>query len=173
LSDRSLRSRSNAHRGCTAFKQTKLLPGGATRFAFTCEHGPFEVDVNFDAAGRLGGFTGRSPGSTPPASVSKLFAAAVKLHFDPTWSDADYKRVFPKKQIPEAQERAFATQLQAQFGTCKPGAFIQEGTGWTLDLKCSKGGAIALSIQLDKQGELEGIQFHPPATAERQRCPMK
>jgi CubicO group peptidase (beta-lactamase class C family) len=161
------------HGTCTAFKQTKLLPGGAARFAFTCERGQFEVDVNFDAAGKLGGFIGRSPGITPPANVSKLFAAAVGLHLNPTWSDADYKRVFPKKQIPEAQARTVAAQLRAQLGSCKSGAFTHEGTDWTLDLKCSKGGPIALSIQLDKQGELQGIQFHPPAGAEQQRCPMK
>jgi hypothetical protein len=130
-------------------------------------------------AKRVGGSRRRSvwwsgsPGITPPANVSKLFAAAVGLHLNPTWSDADYKRVFPKKQIPESQARAFAANLRVQFGTCKPGAFTHEGAGWTLDLKCSKGGAMALSIQLDKQGELEGIQFHPPATAEQQRCPMK
>jgi hypothetical protein len=86
------------------------------------------------------------------------------------WSDATYKLVFPKKQIPEAQARAVAASLRTQFGTCKPGAFTHEGFGWNVDLTCSKGGPVALSIQFDPHGDLEGIQFHPPAGREPQRC---
>ena len=70
------------HGTCTAVKPTKMLPGGVARYTFTCEHGPLEIDVNI-AAGKIGGFIGRSPGATPPASVTKLFTTAVGLSFNP------------------------------------------------------------------------------------------
>jgi CubicO group peptidase (beta-lactamase class C family) len=158
------------HGTCTAFTPTKMLPGGVARFAFTCERGALEIDANFDGAGKIGGFIGRSPGVTPPANVTKIFTAALALHMNAPWSDATYKLVFPKKQIPEAQARAVAASLRTQFGTCKPGAFTHEGFGWNVDLTCSKGGPVALSIQFDPHGDLEGIQFHPPAGREPQRC---
>jgi CubicO group peptidase (beta-lactamase class C family) len=161
------------HGTCTAFKQTKLLAGQVARFALTCERGTFEVDANFNAAGKLDGFLGRSPGITPPDNVAKFFAAALALHVNSAWSDATYKQVFPKKQIPEAQARAVAASLHTQFGTCKPNGFTHEGFGWTLDLKCSKGGPMALSIQFDKHDDLENIQFHPPPGAEPSRCPTR
>jgi hypothetical protein len=44
--------------------------------------------------------------------------------------------------------------------------------GWSLDLECSKGGSLALSIQFD-HGDLVGIQFRPSAGAEPQRCPKR
>jgi CubicO group peptidase (beta-lactamase class C family) len=157
---------------CTAVTPTKMLPGGVARFTFTCEHGPLEVDVNF-ASGKIGGFIGRSPGIAPPANVTRLFTTAVGLTFNPTWSAAAYKLVFPKQQIPEAQAREVSKGLRAEFGTCKPGQYTHEGFGWTLDLACSKGGPLALSIELDPHGDLQSILFHPPPGQERQRCATK
>lgn len=78
--------------------------------------------------------------------------------------------MFSKQQIPEAEARAFAANLRTQFGTCKLGAFTHEGFGWTTDLECSKGPPMELSIQFDPHGDLEGIQFHPPAGQGPQRC---
>jgi hypothetical protein len=161
------------HGICTAIKQTKMRADGVARFALTCERGKFELDANFDAAGRLAGFLGRSPGATPPANLSKVFDAALALHLNPVWSPAVYKQVFPKKQIPEAQARAFAANLRTQFGTCKPAGFMHEGLGWTLDLKCSKGGPLVLSMEFDPHGELVVIQWHPPPGQEPQRCPTR
>jgi CubicO group peptidase (beta-lactamase class C family) len=158
------------HGTCTAFKPTKMLPGGAARFAFTCERGQLEIDANFDGSGKIGGFIGRSPGVAPPANVVKIFTTALALHLNPTWNAASYKLVFPKQQIPEAQARAVSATLRTQFGTCKPGGYTHEGFGWTLDLKCTKAGAVALSIQFDGKGDLEGIQFHPAPGQEPQRC---
>ncbi len=161
------------HGTCTAFKQTETLADRGARFAFTCERGQFEIDANFDAAGKLGGFTGRSRGIAPPANVAKLLTAALALHLNPTWSEAGYRKVFPKHQIPEAQARAVAASLRMQLGTCKPGGFTHEGFGWTLALRCSKGPPLELSIELDPHGDLAGIQFHPPAGAAPQRCPTR
>jgi hypothetical protein len=161
------------HGTCTAVKPTKMLANGVARFAFTCERGTLELDANFEGAGKLGGFIGRSPGVTPPANVAKIFTAALALHLNPTWSAANYNLVFPKKQIPEDRARSVAASLRTQFGTCKPNGFTHEGFGWNLDLKCSKAGAMALSIQFDTHGDLEGIQFHPPAGQEPQRCPTR
>ena len=149
-----------------------MLPGGVARFTFTCEHGPLEVDVNI-ASGKIGGFIGRSPGIAPPANVTKLFTTAVGLTFNPSWSTAAYKLVFPKQQIPEAQAREVSKGLRAEFGTCKPGQYTHEGFGWTLDLACAKGGPLALSIELDPHGDLQSILFHPPPGQERQRCATK
>ena len=160
------------HGACTAFKQTKVLPGNGARFAFTCERGHFDVDVNF-AGGKIGGFIGRSAGMTPPANVAKIFTAAVALHLNAPWSDASYKLVFPKKQIPEAQARAVATDLHKQFGPCKLGKYTHEGFGWAVDLACAKGASLELGIQFDPKGDLEGIQFHPPEGTAPQRCPTK
>ncbi len=161
------------HGTCTAFKQTKTLASQVARFAFTCERGQLEIDANFDAAGKLVGFIGRSPGVTPPENVAKLFATALALHMNPKWSSADYNRLFAKKQIPEEQVRTFAANLRTKYGTCKPGAFTHEAFSWTLDLKCSKGGPMALSIQIDKSGDLEGIQFRQQASADQPRCPTR
>ncbi len=162
------------HGTCSAVTPTKLLAGGqVSRFAFTCERGQFEVDANFDSAGKLAGFVGRSLGATPPESVAKIFAAAIALHVSSAWSAANYKIVFPKQQIPEAQARTVAATLKAQLGTCKPGAFTHEGFGWNLELKCSKGPPTVLSIQFEKPGELTGIQFHPPAGDDQPRCPAR
>ncbi len=160
------------HGTCTSFTATKMVADRVARFAFTCERGALEIDANFDAAGKIAGFIGRSPGMVPPANVAKIFTAALGLHLG-AWSAAAYKLVFPKKQIPEAQARVVAASLRTQFGTCKPGGFTHEGFGWTVDLKCSKGGPMALSIQFDTHGDLEGIQFHPPAGHEPQRCPTR
>jgi CubicO group peptidase (beta-lactamase class C family) len=161
------------HGTCTGFKATKMVMDRVARFAFTCERGNLEIDTNFDGAGKIAGFIGRSPGIAPPANVAKIFTSALSLHLNAAWSDAAYKVVFPKKQIPEPQARAVATSLKTQYGTCKPGGFTHEGFGWTVDLACSKGGPMALSIQFDSHGDLEGIQFHPPAGQERQRCPKR
>lgn len=158
------------HGTCTALKPTKMLPGRAERFGFTCERGQFEVEANFDGAGKIVGFIGRTAGAVPPAGIAKIFNAAVALHLNAPWSAATYKLVFPKQQIPEAQARAVSTSMRAQFGTCKPGAFTHEGFGWALDLDCSKGARLVLSIEFDKQGTLQNILFHPPDGAEPQRC---
>jgi hypothetical protein len=160
------------HGTCTSFKQIKALPDQGARFSFTCERGQFELDVNF-AGGKIGGFLGRSPGNAPPASFAKIFDAAVALHLNAPWSDATYKLVFPKKQIPEAQARVVAADLHKQFGPCKVGKFSHEGFGWSVDLACAKGKALMLSIQFDPHGELDSIQFHPPDGVAPQRCPTK
>jgi len=161
------------HGTCTAFKPLKMM-GRAARFAFTCERGQLEIDAEFDGAGKIGGFTGHSPGVAPPPNIAKLFTAALALHINAAWSDAAYKIVFPKKLIPEAQARSVAAKLRAQFGTCKPDGFAHDGVGWTLDLKCSKGERLALSLELDKNGDIAGIGFHPPAGQEEpQRCPTR
>jgi hypothetical protein len=128
--------------------------------------------VNLGAAGKIAGFAGRSKGVKPPANVGKLFATALSLHMNPTWSSAAYAQVFPKKQIPEAQARAFAANLRTQFGTCKVGAFGHVLFSWTLELVCTKGGPLELSIQL-KDDELIGIQFHPPQGTTPARCPTR
>jgi hypothetical protein len=161
------------HGTCTAFKQTKVLPNSGARFAFTCERGKFEVDVNFAGTDKVGGFVGRSPGMGPPANVAKIFTTAVALHLNGPWSAADYNLVFPKKQIPEAQAREVAKQLHTQFGPCKVGQFTHEGFGWTLDLACAKSKVLTLSIQFDPHGDLEGINFRPPEGSAPPRCPTK
>ena len=161
------------HGTCTAIKPTKMLANREVRFAVTCERGQFEIDTNFDGMSKLVGFRGRSRGTTPPANVAKIFDAALALHINSSWSSTTFKQVFSKKQIPEAQARAFAEKLRTQFGTCKPAELIHEGLGWSMALKCTKGGPLTLDIQLDPHGELDGIQFHPPAGVEPPRCPTK
>ncbi|HEX7700220.1 MAG TPA: serine hydrolase domain-containing protein, partial [Kofleriaceae bacterium] len=70
------------HGNCTTFKLTKVGQNNALEFAMTCEHGPFELEVNL-SGDKLGGFTGRSPGVAPPDKIKKLIAAAIALHLDP------------------------------------------------------------------------------------------
>ena len=158
------------HGTCTAFEETKAQLEHGSRFAFKCERGTFEVDVDFTGAGKIGGFVGRSPGTTPPANISKFFTAALALHLNAPWSDATYKQVFAKNQIPAAQARQVAGDLKKQFGTCKPGKFSHEGFGWSVELACSKGTPLVLDIQFDPHGDLQSIQFHPPEGAAPQRC---
>jgi len=160
------------HGTCTSFRLVKTGATGSASFAFTCEHGTFELDVNLAAGGKISGFVGRSISVTPPAKVGKLFATAVALHMNPTWNPAAYAEVFPNKQIPEAQARAVAASLHAQFGTCKAGAFGHELFSWTLDLVCAKGGPLVLAIQL-KDDELIGIRFRSPQSATPSRCPTR
>jgi CubicO group peptidase (beta-lactamase class C family) len=157
------------HGNCTAVKPTKMLNDRGARFAFTCERGQFEVDANFDSAGKLVGFLGRSRGVTPPANLAKILKAAVTLHLSAPWNHATYKLVFPKQQIPEDRARTVSTAMRAQFGTCKPGAFAHEGFAWTLDLDCSKGAHVVLAIEFAKDGSLERINFRP-AGDEPARC---
>lgn len=157
------------HGNCTAVKPTKMLTDRGVRYAFTCERGQFEVDANFDSAGKIVGFLGRSRGVTPPANLAKILNAAVALHLNAPWSHATYKLVFPKQQIPEPQSRTVSTAMRAQFGTCKPGAFAHEGFAWTLDLDCSKGAHVMLAIEFAKDGTLERINFRP-AGDEPARC---
>jgi CubicO group peptidase (beta-lactamase class C family) len=157
------------HGTCSAFKLVDAPEPRTLRFAMTCEHGPFELEMNL-FGDKLEGYTGRSPGIAPPDKARKLIAAAIALHFDPTWSEANYKRVFPNHLIPEALARSTAKNLQSQFGKCKLGPVTKEGFGWTSDLVCTKARA-TVSIQLDPHGEIDGIQFHPPAGAEPPRCP--
>lgn len=157
------------HGNCTAVKPTKMLPNRGERFAFTCERGQLEVDANFDGAGKIVGFLGRSRGAAPPANLAKIFTAAVALHLNAPWSQATYKLVFPKQQIPEEQARSVSKAMRAEFGTCKPGAFAHEGFGWMLDMNCTKG-SLVLAIEFDPQGSLTGIRFHPPENDEPQRC---
>ena len=161
------------HGTCTAIQGAKMVGDRAARVTFACEHGQLELDTIFDGAGKLVAFSGRSPGIAPPANVRKLFATAMALHLNPTWSEASYKLLFPKKLIPEGQARAFAANLRAQYGTCKLAEIMHDGLGWTADLECSKGGRLELSIQLDPHGDIMGIQFHPPGGAEPPRCPAR
>ena len=160
------------HGSCTSFKPVKTIANSSASFAFACERGTFQLDVNIGAGGKLGGFTGRSMGVTPPAKIGKLFATALALHMNPTWNAATYAEVFPKKQIPEPQARAFAAKLRSQFGTCKAAAFGHELFSWTLDLVCTKNGPLVLAIQL-KDDEPIGIQFRPPQRAASSRCPTR
>lgn len=161
------------HGACTGFKPTRMVADRVARLAFTCERGALEIEAAVDGTGKLAGFVGRSPGVAPPAKVAKIFTAALALHLNPRWSEAAYKVVFPKQQVPEAQARTVAANLRAQLGTCKPNGFTHEGFGWTLELACAKGGPMALSIQFDAHGDLDGIQIHPPAGREPQRCPPR
>ena len=156
------------HGKCTAFTLDKIDPHGALQFSMTCEHGPFELDVNL-AGDKIGGFIGITRGVTPPANIKKLIATAIALHFDKKWSEASYNVLFPTKLIPEDNARTVATQLQAQFGSCKQGAVAKEGPGWSVDLACSKA-PVTMSIDVDAHGVLDGILFHPPQGAEPTRC---
>lgn len=158
------------HGNCTAFKLTKVGQNNALEFAMTCEHGPFELEVNL-SGDKLGGFTGRSPGVAPPDKIKKLIAAAIALHLDPVWSESNYKLLFPKQLISEAMSRTASTQLRSEFGTCKQRAVTSDGTGWSVELDCSKG-PLTLSIHLDAHDVIEGIGFHPPQGTET-RCPTR
>jgi hypothetical protein len=148
-----------------------MLDDHTARFTLACERGHFELDATLDAGGKLGGFVGRSPGATPPASYAKMFDAAVALYLG-TWSTAAYRKVFSKQQVPEPRAKTVTADLHAEFGTCKPAGFTHEGLGWTLDLKCSRGGPLQLSIELDDHGDIAQILFHPPSGVEPKRCPL-
>ncbi|MGN6110621.1 MAG: serine hydrolase domain-containing protein, partial [Kofleriaceae bacterium] len=156
------------HGTCTAFKLTKVVEGGALVFAMTCERGPFEFEVNL-SGDKIGGFTGRSPGTAPPDKVKKLIAAAIALNFDATWSDANYKLVFPTHLLSADRVRKTAARLRSDFGSCKQTSVTQEGLGWSVDLACSKGSPLTLSLVLDAHDALEGIFFHSPQGALPQR----
>ena len=159
------------HGTCTAFKLTKVLQNGGLDFAMTCEHGQFDFQMNL-VGDKVGGFTGISTGITPPDSVKKLLATAMSLTFDPKWSDASYKLVFPTHLIPEKQVRNVSANLRSQLGACKQGSLAQNGpTGWDIELACPKGQPTTLSIQLDEHGVLDGIFFHPRQGTEPSRCP--
>jgi len=157
------------HGTCTAFKLAKVVEGGALDFAMTCDHGPFDFEMSFHGD-KIGGFTGRSPGATPPDKIKKLIAAAIALNFDTTWSDANYKLVFPTQLLSAARVREAATHLRSEFGACKQTAVTQEGMGWSVDLACSKGSALTLSLSLDAHDAIEGIFFRPPPGTTPQRC---
>ena len=157
------------HGACTAFTLNKVTQQGALQFAMTCEHGAFDFEVNL-AGDKIGGFIGRTHGVTPPDNIKKLLATAIALHFDPKWSEASYKLLFPQRMIPEDRARTVATQLQAEYGSCKQASVIKEGLGWAVDLACSKGGPLTLSIDVDAHGVLDGIFFHSPPGAGPSRC---
>jgi len=158
------------HGACTAFKLTKLGEDHALEFAMTCEHGPFELEINLHGD-KLGGFTGRSPGIAPPEKIKKLIAAAIALHLDPVWSASNYQLVFPKQQIPESMARGTATRLRSEFGTCKQRSVVSDGGGWMVELECSKRRALTLLIHVD-HGVIDRIGFRPPQGAET-RCPTR
>jgi CubicO group peptidase (beta-lactamase class C family) len=158
------------HGRCTAFKLTRVGEGNALEFEMTCEHGPFELELHVNG-GKLGGFTGRSPGIAPPDKIKKLIAAAIALHLDPVWSASNYKLVFPKQLVPEPMARGMATRLRSEFGTCKQRSVLSDGTGWIVELDCSKGRALTLSIRLDHD-VIDSIGFRPPQGTET-RCPTR
>jgi hypothetical protein len=60
------------HGTCTAFKPTKMLPGGVARFAFTCERGALEIDANFDGAGRSAASSGAPRASLHPRTSPRF-----------------------------------------------------------------------------------------------------
>ncbi|HEY3808135.1 MAG TPA: serine hydrolase domain-containing protein [Kofleriaceae bacterium] len=160
------------HGSCSAFKLKGIVDGNLD-FAMTCEHGPFDLVMTL-RGDKLFGFTGRSPGVAPPENVKKLIAAALALHFDVKWNDATYKLVFPNHLISATQVRSVGANLRSDFGTCKQTSVLKEGTGWSVDLDCSKGRPITFSIQLDAHGVLDGINFRPaPGAAEAPRCPTR
>jgi CubicO group peptidase (beta-lactamase class C family) len=159
------------HGACSAFKLTEVV-GSSLRFAMTCEHGPFELDINM-AGDKLGGFTGRSPGVVPTGDVKKLIAAAVAVHLDPAWSEASYKLAFPKHLLSEDRVKGMQVNLRAAFGTCKPTTTVQEGLGWRVELACSKGGKLDVTIHLGKDGAIDGIFFQPAQGSAPPRCPVK
>lgn len=159
------------HGPCTAFKLTRVAERNALEFAMTCEHGPFELEVNLNGD-KLGGFSGRSPGVAPPDKVKKLIAAALALHLDPVWNQSTYKRLFPTQLISEPMVRAMATRLRSEFGTCKQSSVASEGLGWTVELACSNGRRLTLSIHLDAHDVIDGIGFRPRQGPEI-RCPTR
>ena len=158
------------HGACTAFKLTRMGEANALEFAMTCEHGPFELEINMNGD-KLGGFTGRSPGIAPSEKIKKLIAAAIALHLDPVWSAANYKLVFPKQLIPESMARGMATRLRSEFGTCKQRSVVSDGTGWLVELDCSKTRALTLWIHLDHDA-IDGLRFRPPQGTDA-RCPTR
>jgi CubicO group peptidase (beta-lactamase class C family) len=159
------------HGTCSAFKFLRADRGGVT-FAMTCEHGSFELAINPVDNGKIGGFNGRSPGAVPPPPIKKLIAAVLALHFDPTWSDASYKLVFPKNLIPMDQVKGARDHLRAEAGSCKPGAMSEDGIGWEIELACTKE-PLTLSFHLDKDNAIDSIFFHPARGVEPVRCPIK
>jgi CubicO group peptidase (beta-lactamase class C family) len=159
------------HGSCSAFKFLRADHGGVT-FAMTCEHGPFELAINPVDHGKIGGFSGRSPGAVPPPAIKKLIAAVIALHFDPTWSDANYKLVFPKNLIPVDHVKSARDGLRGEAGSCKPGAITEDGIGWEIELACTKE-SVTLSFHLDKDNVIDGIRFQPARGVEPVRCPTK
>ena len=87
------------------------------------------------------------------------------------WSASNYKLVFPKQRVPEPIARGIATRLRSDFGTCKQRSVLSDGTGWMVELDCSKGRALALSIHLDHD-VIDSIGFRPPRGTET-RCPTR
>jgi CubicO group peptidase (beta-lactamase class C family) len=161
------------HGRCTAFKLTRVTREGkrnALEFAMTCEHGPFELELNVDGD-KLGGFTGRSPGIAAPDKIKKLIAAALAVYSDPVWSASNYKLVFPKQPVPEPMARRIATRLRSEFGTCKQRSVVSDGTGWMVELDCSKGRGLTLSIHFDHD-VIDDIVFRAPQGI-KTRCPTR
>ncbi|HEY1548964.1 MAG TPA: serine hydrolase domain-containing protein [Kofleriaceae bacterium] len=159
------------HGACSAFKLTGVVNNGL-RFAMTCEHGPFELDIN-TVGDKLRGFTGRTPGASPTGDAKKVIAAALAIYSDPAWSDANYKLAFPKHQLAEDRVKGMRANLRADFGTCKPTSTTQEGLGWSIELTCAKGAKLDVSIQLDKNNVIDNIFFRPARGTEPPRCPTK
>ncbi len=163
------------HGSCSAFKFLRAEHGGVT-FAMTCEHGPFELGINSVGNGKIGGFNGRSPGAVPPPAIKKLIAAAIALHFDPTWSDANYRIAFPKSLIPPERVKNVRSDLRSKSGSCKAGALTEDGIGgWRIEFPhLHQGYPVTPSLRFrQSHNVIEGILFHPARGVEPVRCPTK
>jgi CubicO group peptidase (beta-lactamase class C family) len=160
------------HGSCSAFKFLRAEHGGVT-FAMTCERGPFELGINPVGNGKIGGFSGRSPGAVPPPAIKKVIAAAIALTFDPTWSEANYKIAFPKNLIPPERVKSVRDDLRTQSGSCKAGSITEDGIGgWEIELVCLKQ-PLVLTLHIDQASVIDGIFFHPPQGVDPIRCPVK
>lgn len=67
--------------------------------------------------------------------------------------------------------RGMAARLRSEFGACKQCSALSDGTGWVVELDCSKGRALTASIYVD-HGVIDSIGFRPPQGTEM-RCPTR
>jgi hypothetical protein len=65
-----------------------------------------------------------------------------------------------------------STRLRSESGTCKQSSVVSEGTSWTIELDCSKGRLLTLSIHLDAHDVIDGIGFRP-RQGTGMRCPTR
>jgi hypothetical protein len=68
--------------------------------------------------------------------------------------------------------RTMSKRLRSEFGTCKQSSVVSDGIGWTVELDCSRGRPLTLSIHLDAHDVIDGIGFRPRQGTEM-RCPTR
>ncbi|MEO6775963.1 MAG: serine hydrolase domain-containing protein [Kofleriaceae bacterium] len=156
------------HGTCTGFTLGEVVSARSAHFTMKCERGTFDLQIDVNAEGKVGGFDGTSTNIPIPPEVSKLAAAAVGLIG--RWDEQAYQRSFADAKALHDVYFAGSTQLRAELGACKVKRIAHEVIFWKLDLACTHGALIGnLGI---KDGKITSFNVYPPPDAHT-TCPTR